>query len=80
MFQGHNFVKLVNDNWVLDLTEFTGYKVKLNEEHKVESYKEAFSATYTENGVEFDKYINIPLKILKEAAKLIATYIEDIEG
>lgn len=80
MFQGHNFVKLVTDNWVFDLTEFTGYKVKLNSNREVESYKEAFSATYTENGVEFDKYMHIPLKVLKEAANVILNYLEDIEG
>lgn len=80
MFQGHQFIRLVSDNWVLDLTEFIGYKVKLNDNQEVQSYKEAFKATAVgDDGVEFDKYIKIPLKILKEATNQILDYLKDFE-
>lgn len=79
MFQGHQFIRLVSDNWVLDLTEFIGYKVKLNDNQEVQSYKEAFKATAVGDGVEFDKYIKVPLKILKEATNQILDYLKDFE-
>jgi hypothetical protein len=79
MFKGHQFVRLVNNNWVLDLTEFEGYKVKLNDKLEVESYKEAFKASVMDNEVEFEKYIKVPLKVLKEAASQILDYIKDFE-
>ena len=81
MFQGHQFIKIINDNWVLDLTEYVGYKVKLTENREVESYKQAFQATVIEDEVVFEKFMRVPIKVLKEASYFIRKYEndEDIE-
>jgi hypothetical protein len=79
MFKGHQFVKLVNENWVLDLTEFIGYKVKLNSNGEVQSYREAFKANYMGTSVEYDRYTKVPVKILKEATNEILNYVKDFE-
>lgn len=76
MFQGHQFIKLVNENWVLDLTEYIGYKVKLNENQEVESYKQAFQAIVISDEIIFEKFMRVPLKILKEASNFIREYEE----
>lgn len=78
MFKGHQFVKLINDNWVLDLTEYQGYKVKLDDNNKVISYKEAFTAELIEDEIIFTKTTRVPLKVLKEAANQIRIYEEEI--
>lgn len=78
MFKGHQFVKLINDNWVLDLTEYQGYKVKLDDNNKVISYKEAFTAEFIEDEIIFTKTTRVPLKVLKEAANQIRIYEEEI--
>ena len=74
MFKGHQFVKLLNDNWVLDLTEYQGYKVKLDGDGNVISYKEAFTAECVADEIIFNKTTRIPLKVLKEAANQIRIY------
>ena len=79
MFEGHQFIKLLNDNWVLDITEFIGYKVKLGDNREVMSYKEAFPATVADNEVSFDKNIRVPIKVLKEAANIVLKYQQDYE-
>lgn len=76
MFQGHQFVKLVNDNWVLDLTEYVGYKVKTNDNREVESYKQAFQANVVGEEIIFEKFTRVPLKILREASNFIRDYEE----
>ena len=77
MFKGHQFIQLVNENWVFDLTEFVGYKVKLNNEGEVVSYKEAFQVLTVSDEIIFDKHIRVPLKILKEASNQIKLYWEE---
>lgn len=79
MFKGHQFIKLVNENWVLDLTEYVGYKVKLNDNKEVDSYKEAFQVITIGEEIMFDKKIRVPLKILKEASNQIRYYQDDTE-
>lgn len=71
MFKGHQFVKLVNDNWVLDLTEYIGYKVKVNDKREVESYRKAFEVTHDVDDLVFEKFIRVPIKVLKEASATI---------
>ena len=79
MFKGHKFLKLVNENWVLDLTEFFCYKVSLNNKHEVISYMRAFKVHINEHDeVEFEKYINVPVKILKEAKKVVNDLVEQM--
>lgn len=74
MFKGHQFIKLINENWVLDITEFQGYKVKLDDNGEVIDYKKAFTAKVDNNDVKFDKYMRVPLKVLKEACNQIMVY------
>lgn len=76
MFEGHQFVKLISDDWVLDLTEFTGYHVYTDKTGKVKTYTKAFVARLNNSRVEFDKYCGIPLKILREASSVIIKYCE----
>lgn len=78
MFKGHQFVKLLNDNWVLDLTEYQGYKVKLDSNNNVVSYKEAFTVEIIGDEIMFNKTTRIPLKVLKEAANQIRIYESEL--
>lgn len=78
MFKGHQFIKLTNENWVLDLTEYIGYKVKLNKNGSVNGYKEAFSATLIGNEVIFEKFTRVPLKVLREASNQIRIFNDEL--
>lgn len=79
MFEGHEFVKLVNNNWVLDLTENKGYAVKCDFKGKVKDYKLAFTVEVKDNTFNVVKEIKVPLKILKEAYNQINEYNKNIE-
>lgn len=74
MFKGHQFIKLLDDNWVFDLTEYEGYKVKFDKDHNITGYKEAFIAEVVEDEIMFNKLTRVPLKVLKEAANQIRIY------
>lgn len=74
MFKGHQFIKLLNDNWVFDLTEYQGYKVKLDSANEVVSYKKAFDAEVIEDEIIFNKFTRVPMKVLKEASNQIRIY------
>lgn len=78
MFKGHQFVKLLNDNWVLDLTEYQGYKVKTDADGNVISYKIAFTVEVVEDDIMIDKKTRVPLKVLKEAFNQIRIYEAEI--
>lgn len=77
MFKGHQLIKLINEDWVFDLTEFVGYKVKHNSNGEVESYKEAFQALTIGEELVFEKRTRVPLKVLKEAANQIQEYLKE---
>lgn len=79
MFQGHKFVKLLNNTWVLDLTEFEGYKVKTDKKGNIEEYKSAFTAVVEGDEVSFEKRMRVPLKVLKEATLQILKYHSEVE-
>ena len=79
MFQGHQFIKLLNDNWVLDLTEFVGYKVTLDNDGNVKKYKETFQIILDTEDIIFEKSGRVPLKVLKEAAIQVRKHIEEFE-
>lgn len=77
MYDGHQFLKIDN-TWVFDLTEYKGYKVKVKD-NIVSEYTKAFRAIETEdNNVYFDKFIEVPLIILKKVIKIIRTNNEDM--
>jgi hypothetical protein len=78
MFKGHQFIKLLNDNWVFDLTEYQCYKVKLDGNNNVIGYKEAFTAEVVEDEIIFNKTTRVPLKVLKEASNQIRIYEAEI--
>jgi uncharacterized lipoprotein YajG len=78
MFKGHQFVKLLSDKWVLDLTEYQGYKVNTNSKGEVTSYTEAFEIRVEGSNIAFDKQTRVPLKVLKEAANQIIEYQAEI--
>ena len=83
MFKGHQIVKLINDKWIFDFTEFTGYSIKTDGNGNIKSYKEAFSANFNGSDITFDKKCRVPLKVLKEACNQILKYqsnmVEDNE-
>lgn len=79
MFDGHQFIKLVNDNWVLDITEYIGYKVKVDKDGKVESYKEAFTIAVADNEVSVDKAMRVPIKVLREASNIVMKHQKEYE-
>lgn len=74
MFKGHQFIKLLSNDWVFDLTEYQGYKVKLDDNNKVVSYKEAFSVEVVGDEIIFSKTTRVPLKVLREASNQIRKY------
>lgn len=78
MFKGHQFIKLLNDNWILDLTEYQGYKVKLDNDNNVIGYKEAFTVEVIGDEIMFNKTTRVPLKVLKEASNQIRIYEKEI--
>jgi hypothetical protein len=80
MFRGHKFIRLINNSWVLDITEFVGYSVEVGKNEEVIGYQEAFKVRKEDGEVEFDKFIDIPVIVLKEAANQIKLYSEEFEG
>jgi len=74
MFKGHEFVKLLNDNWVLDITEFKGYHIKTKKNGEVSEYKLAFIVSIENGEAVFDKREKIPVKVLKEAKHFTEEY------
>lgn len=75
MYEGHQFMKICNDNWVFDITEFIGYKVMLDKDKKtVKSYKMAFTAIDMDKQIIFEKHIGVPAKVLKETVDIIKKY------
>ena len=77
MFKGHQFVKLVNDSWILDLTEFKGYEVNLDSNGEVISFRQRFSITVDNGKIELQREMGaIPVKILKEAINQVKNHLE----
>lgn len=75
MYDGHQFVKICDDTWVFDITEFIGYKVILDKYKKqVKSYKQAFTAIDMDKQIIFEKHIGVPAKVLKETVNVIEKY------
>lgn len=77
MFQGHQFIRICNDSWVFDLTEYVGYKVKLDSDGNVINYKEAYEVIVINDEIIFNKIIRTPLKVLKETLNVIEKYAEE---
>lgn len=74
MFEGHQFIKLCDGEWVFDITEFRGYKVEVSNNGTVEKVTLAFIVRDNGKDIYFDKLINVPVKILKETKAEILKY------
>lgn len=79
MFKGHQLVKLINDNWVFDFTDYTGYNVKVDKDGNIVNCKEAFQAIVEGESINFEKNCRVPVKVLKEAANQILKYQVSME-
>lgn len=73
MFEGHQLYKIGN-GWVFDLTEFIGYKVKLDGMDKVVGYQRAFKITKTSDGYMHNKYISVPSGIIRKSLAVVKNY------
>lgn len=80
MFKGHQLVKLINNNWILDFTDYIGYNVKIDNKGNIKEYKEAFQVNIDKDNITFDKKCRVPLKVLKEASKQIRDYQSSMAG
>lgn len=77
MFKGHQFVKLINDNWILDLTEFKGYEVNLDKNGEILSVRHSFSLIVNEGNINLEKEKGlIPVKIIREAIKQASVHLD----
>lgn len=77
MFKGHQFVKLINDSWILDLTEFKGYEVNLDSNGKIVSFRQRFSVNVENGNISLKREMGaIPVKIIKEAINQVRNHLE----
>ena len=68
----YSIVKLINNNWALDLHTGICYRVHLNSEGEILSNEYGFRVSIDDNGnARFYKKMQIPLKVLKEAERQI---------
>lgn len=74
-FEGHDLYK-IDTNWLFDLTTFIGYHVDLDKSGRVVNYTKAFIASYKNEtqSYSFDKYIDIPTRIMRKAVNIIQNY------
>lgn len=81
MFNNHKFIILITGEWVIDMNDFTGYKVKFKN-GVIESYEVAFKASLSSDNkkVYFTKYMNVPVKILNEASLQMLSNVKGIKG
>lgn len=80
MFKGHDLIKLLNNNWLFDLTSFVGYYVTEDNYGRLNG-RLAFIARYDKDRdkIIFDKLVKVPVKVLKEAEIQICSYISTFE-
>lgn len=74
-FEGHELYK-IDKNWLFDLTTFIGYHVRLDDTGNVTNYSKAFIASYKDDtkSYSFDKYMDIPTRIMRKAVNIIQNY------
>jgi ectoine hydroxylase-related dioxygenase (phytanoyl-CoA dioxygenase family) len=83
--KGHTLIKLINDNWVLDITECVGYYVVTNNldidssQDKIQTIIKAFEIRIAENDIIIDKFIDVPLRILIEAREQVEKELKESE-
>lgn len=83
--KGHTLIKLINSNWVLDITECIGYyietdkKSRLKTRNEIQKITKAFEIKVTDSDMEIDKYINVPVKVLTEAREQVYRALKESE-
>lgn len=75
MFDGHVMYKIC-DNWIFNLTEFIGYKIKTKQNGQVESYTKAYKLNKEETNeyYYYDKYISVPVGVLRKSMDIVENY------
>lgn len=77
MFTGHQLYKIDND-WVFNLTEFKGYKVKIDKSTgKVVGYQLAYILEGSTGFYSFHKEIEVPLSILRKTVEIVDNYTKE---
>lgn len=76
MFEGH-IMYTVGKDWVFNLTEFNGYRVYKDKEGKVVKYTKAFNIMQVNGNYDYEKYINVPIRVLETCIKIIENYREE---
>lgn len=77
-FEGHKLCK-IDREWVFDLTEFTGYKVDV-ENGKVKGIQRAFTVTRNDNDgtYQFNRLIKeVNLGVLRKSKHIIENYFKE---
>jgi hypothetical protein len=80
--KGHTLIKLINDNWVLDITECVGYYVTTSQKSspdKIQTITKAFEIRITDEDIIIDKFMDVPLRILIEAREQVEKELKESE-
>jgi hypothetical protein len=80
--KGHTLIKLINDNWVLDITECVGYYVTISNKSspdKIQTITKAFEIRITDGDIIIDKFMDVPLRILIEAREQVEKELKESE-
>lgn len=77
MFNGHQLY-IIGEEWVFDLTEFIGYKVKKNGDN-IESFNKAFSIVKSpdHSDFHFKREETIPLGVMRKSKNIIENYLKE---
>lgn len=70
-------VKVCGDCWVLDTNSLTGHKVYLDKDGNYKYHKPAFSVLLESNTISFDRYMKVPLKVIRNTLKYIDAHKEE---
>lgn len=76
-FKGHQLCNIDND-WTLDVTNLTGYKVFKAEDGTVKNKTEAFKLVRQGELYSVVKYTVVPHKIITKAIRIADIYLKDI--
>ena len=78
MFTGHDFIKLCNDKWVFDFTEYRGYRVELDRHGRVVSRKCVFDIIDNGDRVIAIRRDKVPVGVIREALSYVNLYKSSI--
>ncbi|MEM4385945.1 MAG: hypothetical protein QXD03_05300 [Candidatus Anstonellales archaeon] len=77
-FDGHKVI-IIDNEWMLDVTEFIGYKIDYDDEGKIKSAIKAYTISIDRenNKIEFKRHIKVPTKIIMRSAGIIYKDLQD---